>query len=142
MPIARPIPRWAMLVLPEIHMPTPTVYKQFDAMKLGRMEEIDNEPDWRSWTKLEAAALMPLLVNDLEPPAFAIEPALGALRSGIEHSIGQPVRMSGSGSSLFSLFDSEHSAQKAARDVSETHGVRAIAIELAPTWNDDLQNNL
>jgi len=127
-----------MLVLPKIHMPTPAVYKQFDAMRLGRMEEINNEPDLSGWTKLDSSALMPLLVNDLELPAFAIEPALGALRSGIEQSIGQPVRMSGSGSSLFSLFDSEHAAQKSARDVSEKHSVRALAVELAPTWNDDL----
>ncbi|HEX4796811.1 MAG TPA: 4-(cytidine 5'-diphospho)-2-C-methyl-D-erythritol kinase [Humisphaera sp.] len=137
-PIARPTPRWAMLILPAIEMPTPRVYKQFDAMNLGRIEEIDNQPDWNAWTRLGAARLMPLLVNDLEPPAFAIEPALGALRRDIEQSIGQPVRMSGSGSSLFSLFDSEAPAEKAARDISEAHRVRAIAIEMAPVWNDDL----
>ena len=137
-PIARPAPRWAMLVLPAIEMPTPRVYKQFDAMNLGRVEDIDNEPDWNAWSQLDARQLMPLLVNDLEAPAFAIEPVLGALRGDIEQSIGQPVRMSGSGSSLFSLFDSEAPARKAARDVSEAHGVRAIGVEMAPTWNDDL----
>jgi len=137
-PIAKPAPRWAMLVLPEIHMPTPAVYKQFDAMKLGRMEEIENDPEWKRWTQFDAAKLMPLLANDLERPAFTIEPRLGALRDGIEQSIGQAVRMSGSGSSLFSLFDSESGAHQSARNVSDKHGVRTLAVELAPIWNDDL----
>ena len=59
------------------------------------------------------------LVNDLEPPAFALRPDLARLRSRIERNLGQPVRMSGSGSTLFTLFDDHGSAADAAAAIIE-----------------------
>jgi len=128
-PIAPPKCRWAMLVLPRIHMPTAAVYRKFDEMKLGS-ELIEQQ--WDDWTKLSAQRLLPKLVNDLEPPAFSLEPKLGTLRAEIEQALGQPVRMSGSGSSLFTLFDAEEPASEAARTIAEKFGVVAHAVEVAP----------
>jgi len=136
-PIPAPAARWAVLVLPAIHMPTPAVYKRFDQMNLGDPATLRDEPDWKSWTQLPALDLLPLLVNDLEPPAFAISPDLAALRQSIEQSLGQPVRMSGSGSSLFTLYDHEPDAAAAADAVSTRFGHRAVAAELTPDCSDD-----
>jgi 4-diphosphocytidyl-2C-methyl-D-erythritol kinase len=139
--IVRPIPvpaaRWAMLVLPAIHMPTPAVYKRFDLMHLGDPATLRDEPDWELWTHLPANDLLPLLVNDLESPAFAISPDLAALRQAIEQSLGRPVRMSGSGSSLFTLYDRHSDATAAADAVSRAFRQRAIAAELTPNDSDD-----
>ncbi len=140
-PIARPAPRWALLVLPPIFMSTADVYRRFDAMGLGRESDVSHEPDWSQWTTLAARDLLPRLINDLEAPAFALRPDLDELRRSIERDLGRFVRMSGSGSSLFSLFDHEDEAAAAASLVRERSGVRSEHVELAPTLPDDLDHS-
>ncbi|HEY2589807.1 MAG TPA: 4-(cytidine 5'-diphospho)-2-C-methyl-D-erythritol kinase [Tepidisphaeraceae bacterium] len=137
-PIGKPAPRWVVLILPEVSMPTPDVYRTFDAMGLGREADLSDEPDWASWTKLSSLELLPRLVNDLERPAFAIAPQLGELRRRIERIAGRPVRMSGSGSSLFTLFDEEDAAKEASARIVRDAGKRAPAVELSPSLRDDL----
>ncbi|MGE5608548.1 MAG: 4-(cytidine 5'-diphospho)-2-C-methyl-D-erythritol kinase [Bacillota bacterium] len=136
-PISPPQPRFALLILPDLHMPTAAVYRCFDQMHLGTREAIEQEPDWQHWTQLSAATLLPLLVNDLEPAAFAIDPRLGRLRADVEQILGRIVRMSGSGSSLFSLFDTQPEAADAAQQVAQRLAVKALAVELAPPVADD-----
>jgi 4-diphosphocytidyl-2C-methyl-D-erythritol kinase len=46
--------------------------------------------------------------------------------------------MSGSGSSLFSLFDGETEAAEAASIVTQRLSVKSVAVEVAPTLTDDL----
>jgi 4-diphosphocytidyl-2C-methyl-D-erythritol kinase len=140
-PIPRPAARWALLVLPPIVMPTPDVYRKFDAMGLGVDRDVTEEPDWQQWATLGAADLLPRLVNDLEPPAFALRPDLDELRRSIEQKVGRPVRMSGSGSSLFTLFDTEEEARQARVLASSIEGSTRPTyevVELAPDIVDDL----
>jgi 4-diphosphocytidyl-2C-methyl-D-erythritol kinase len=126
------------LILPELHMPTAAVYRRFDEMHLGAGEAMQNEPNWPQWTQLPASTLLPRLVNDLEPAAFAIDPRLGRLRADVEQTLGRIVRMSGSGSSLFTLWDTQAEAAQAAQQVVQHLAVKALAVELAPTLADDL----
>jgi len=87
-------------------------------------------------------SLLPLLVNDLELPAFAIKPELGEMRGAMEQAAGRPVRMSGSGSSLFTLFDDADEARQTAQKLSEiSHGLsaRVQPLELAPAIQDELK---
>lgn len=139
----RPVPppavaRWAVLVLPAIAMPTPAVYRKFDELRLGDADRLAAEPDWSAWAKLPSNELLPLLVNDLEAPAFALRPELGELRARIESQLGRIVRMSGSGSSLFTLFDDEVAARRAADAIVHAHQIRAVAVEVAPSLRDDI----
>lgn len=138
MPIRPPKPKWAVLVLPALSMPTADVYRTFDQMRLGRDEDIDNEPDWTQWTQLSSVELLPQLVNDLEKPSFAISPALGDLRQSIERLLGRVVRMSGSGSSLFTLFDEQSEATNASIQIGQPLQVNAVAVEVCPAIEDDL----
>jgi len=131
-PIGVPASKWVTLVLPPIGMPTGDVYSRFDSMNLGNDQAIEQEPDWKHWLTLGSTALLPLFVNDLEVPAFSLRPDLADLRSSIEKTLSRPVRMSGSGSSLFTLFDEQLDATAAAQVVSDRHGVRTLAVELAP----------
>jgi 4-diphosphocytidyl-2C-methyl-D-erythritol kinase len=55
----------------------------------------------------------------------------------LEQALGRIVRMSGSGSTLFSLFDEERAATSAAQTVTRL-GTRAIAVELGVVPNDDV----
>lgn len=138
--VSPPQARFALLVLPGTHLATAEVYRRFDQMRLGDPAALDNEPAWRAWTRLSASELLSLLVNDLEPAAFALAPQLGALRAGLEQTLGRAVRMSGSGSSLFTLYDGEQEAADAARRASQRHAVPAVAVEVAPRFRDDLND--
>src|SRR5688572_23967906 len=102
-------------------MPTPQVYRKFDQMGLGRESNLTPEPPWDDWLKLNSQELLPLLVNDLEPAAFAIDPQLGRSRQDLEQLLERIVRMSGSGSSLFSLYDKRDEAEAAGRLVMQRH---------------------
>jgi len=137
-PIAKPTPQWAVVVLPRLSMPTADVYRRFDEMKLGRDQDIDNQPDWEAWACLGSEKLLPCLINDLEPPAFDIAPQLGHLRSRVEDFIGRPVRMSGSGSSLFTLFNTKEEAEAASKCIERNTNESAPAVELAPILKNDL----
>lgn len=138
-PVPPPVrAKWAVLVLPDVHMPTPDVYRRFDAMGLGFDDAMGRPPDWRRWASLPAEKFLPRLVNDLEQPAFDIQPELGTLRRAVEVALSRPVRMSGSGSSLFTLFDARGAAESAAAGVAARFGVTALAVEVAPALDDDL----
>jgi 4-diphosphocytidyl-2C-methyl-D-erythritol kinase len=139
--VAPPRPRWAVLVLPPVHMPTPDVYRRFDEMGLGRESDVAGEPDWAEWALLDASGLLPRLVNDLEPAAFSLRPDLGGLRQEMERALGRPVRMSGSGSSLFTLYDTPDEAREAARTLGGRRlsmQFRVEAVEIAPRIEDEV----
>ena len=131
--------RWAVLVLPKFPMPTPQVYRRFDEMKLGDERSITEEPDWAAWRKLPASELMSRLVNDLEPAAFSLRPELAELRAALETNLGRPFRMSGSGSSLFTLCDGFDEATSLARRARDEMNVDAVGVEIAPAlkWGVD-----
>ncbi|MDP9173713.1 MAG: 4-(cytidine 5'-diphospho)-2-C-methyl-D-erythritol kinase [Planctomycetota bacterium] len=137
MPIATPRPRFVVLVFPALSMPTPRVYRQFDEMKLGSVDAMERQPDWGKWTQLKADELLPLLVNDLEAPAFSLQPVLGELRKTVERELDRIVRMSGSGSTLFTLTDTQEEAEEAALRLSRL-SMNASAFLLArPTAQDE-----
>jgi 4-diphosphocytidyl-2-C-methyl-D-erythritol kinase len=126
-------------------MPTADVYRRFDEMGLGREADLTGEPDWREWADLDAAALLPRLRNDLAPAAFSIRADLGELRAGVERALGRVVRMSGSGSSLFTLYDTAEEAREAARvlgGLGSSMRCQVEAVEIAPRIEDDLAGYL
>ena len=139
-PISPPQSHFALLLLPQIHLPTPAVYRRFDQMNLGTDLAAEQEPNWGQWTRLPARNLLGRLVNDLEPAAFAICPELAKLQVEAEELLGRPVRMSGSGSSLFSLFDMKSEAEDGVRLMTQLLHRNAIAVEIAPILTDDLNN--
>jgi len=53
--------------------------------------------------------------NEMEPLAFGIRPDLGDLRRNLEALARRPVRMSGSGSTLFTLCAAEDEARRMAQ---------------------------
>jgi 4-diphosphocytidyl-2-C-methyl-D-erythritol kinase len=132
-PIAAPTPRFAVLILPPIHMATPAVYRRFDEMHLGQAESLENPPDWRQWTTLSALDLLPRLVNDLEAPAFSLSQPLAELHAKASLVANRIVRMSGSGSSLFTLFDEKDEAETSADQLRLKLGVDVRAVELCPS---------
>ena len=138
-PIEKPLPRWAVLVMPEIHMSTPAVYRRFDEMRPGQVDTLnDEEPELAKWARLPAEKLLPLLVNDLEAPAFSLSPELNEISRSVERLLNRIVRMSGSGSSLFSLYDDPAEAKEASGRVGSELKLAAQHVEIAPQLHDDL----
>jgi 4-diphosphocytidyl-2-C-methyl-D-erythritol kinase len=130
-----------VLILPGLSIPTPAVYRKFDEMGIGDRDSIQTQPDWLQWADLSAGPLLLRLVNDLEAPAFVLCPQLADIRNESEQQLGQIVRMSGSGSSLFTLYDNAADAESAASRMQERGGIRALVTELVPERiEDDLGN--
>lgn len=124
--------RWGLLIFPEEGLATAAVYRRFDELSLGRDEDLARPMDLHNWPKLESLQLLPLLVNDLEVPAFDLMPSLQKLRVAIEGLVQRPVRMSGSGSTLFTLYDDPEEAGAASGKMRLPASVRTAVVELAP----------
>ena len=132
-PTPPPRAAYVVLILPGIHMATPAVYRRFDEMRLGDATALRAATDWRQWATLGAAEILPRLINDLEAPAFSLSDALRSLHGRASDALGgRAVRMSGSGSSLFTLFDTADEAETSAARLRLSLGVRVEAVPLAP----------
>jgi 4-diphosphocytidyl-2-C-methyl-D-erythritol kinase len=92
----------AVLVNPLQPLATPDVYRQFDAMTLGANFSEQAAPDWPD---LEAAlAFIAATGNDLEAPARALLPEIGAISTNLRADPRvRYAALSGSGATVFAL---------------------------------------
>ena len=91
-----------LLLLPGLQSATPAVFRHFDTLP---PPPDDDAPDFATWSALPAIELLPRLRNDLQPAAFALHPALAEVHAAAERALGRRVLLTGSGSSLFTLYD-------------------------------------
>jgi 4-diphosphocytidyl-2-C-methyl-D-erythritol kinase len=131
-PLARPRPQWAVLMLPDFPIATAEAYRRLDALRGNDFAEKPEAEDLTLWPTLPAVDLLPRLANDLEAAAFDLQPALGKLRQAAEEIAGRPVRMSGSGSTLFTLFDTRDGAEAAGQEIQKRLSLKTIAVRIAP----------
>lgn len=108
----------AVLINPGVASPTGEVYRAYDA---GSPAAADRPAPPSAW---DVAAVVDWLArqrNDLEPPAMARARAIAAaLAAAAALPDVRLVRMSGSGATVFALFDSPANAAAAARRLSES----------------------
>jgi len=121
-------PLFAVLVIPPQGCPTRDVYQAFD-----RLPPSDVPPtDWAELASCDAAKLNKLLINDLALPAFEVAPWLKVLRDQAAAAVAQPVHMTGSGSTLFTLIDSavqtESLTQRLSRAIGEENSLIPIRL--------------
>ncbi len=106
----------ALLVNPGVPSPTGAVYRAFDAGVAGRADR-PASPSAR-----DAAAVIDWLSeqrNDLQAPAVALAPAIGEALATTEGLPGARLtRMSGSGATVFALFDTAAAAEAAGRSLA------------------------
>jgi 4-diphosphocytidyl-2-C-methyl-D-erythritol kinase len=104
-----PLP--ALLVNPGVPSSTGGVYRAFDAGTPGRADRPARPSDWR------ASAVIDWLAgqrNDLQAPAVTLAPAIGEALSATGALPGvRLTRMSGSGATVFALFDTTAGARAA-----------------------------
>jgi 4-diphosphocytidyl-2-C-methyl-D-erythritol kinase len=92
-----------LLVTPPIVMSTAAVFARFDELEEHPERVATQAPD------LELLADQSELLrdaNDLWPAAVSLAPELGALRDELERLSGRPWLLSGSGSTLFAIYES------------------------------------
>jgi 4-diphosphocytidyl-2-C-methyl-D-erythritol kinase len=131
--------KWALLILSPLPLSTVQVYRRFDELRLGEAG-FDAQPVWQEWADLSAGPLLSRLRNDLERPAFACSAPLGRLREALEATLGRVIRMTGSGSTLFTLYDRRDEAESAAGVVRARHSLDAVVAEIHPRVMDGLSS--
>lgn len=119
---------WAVLVFPGIHCATAAVYAAWD-----RIAEHAARPTLACVLhalQRSPAGAMDLLFNDLEAAAHVVSPELARFAARLRARSIAPFRMTGSGSTYFTLADDEPRAQRIAGDVSAALGVRTAVAAL------------
>jgi 4-diphosphocytidyl-2-C-methyl-D-erythritol kinase len=110
--------RFSDLALPQLHavlvnplkpLPTPEVYRRFDAMGLGAGFAEHEPPIWRTAEEAIAGAIA--LGNDLAAPARALMPEIVEIESRLRaDSCVRVAALSGSGATVFALLDTRNDA--------------------------------
>lgn len=98
---------WAAVVAPSFPLSTASVYRAWRPNVQDQPREVVVPAGART-----ASALLSRLSNDLEPAAFGLCPSLRSLHERLQVACGRTVRMTGSGSALFTLFDSQAEADE------------------------------
>lgn len=106
-----------ILVNPGVAVSTPMVFK-------ARTSPFSDSLSWPSDTGTAANALgaLALARNDLQAPATALSPEIGAVLAALEAEPGvRLARMSGSGATCFAVTDSDAAAQAVAQALQNKH---------------------
>lgn len=123
-PLSVPADLPVFLVKPRMGLSTPRVFKALDLSRLSKVE-----PEVLLKTFQEKGADHEAWVNDLEQPAFDVEPDLGRLKVFLEKDGGfgfRSVLMSGSGSTIYALGEPKGGAEafeKATRAGFDIEGI-------------------
>jgi len=88
----------------------------------------------RSETTDWAPALGDLLINDLEPAAIRLCPPIGRLMSRLRELGSVGVSMSGSGATVFGIFDSVEEAESAARELRSAPNSEGTWVRVTRTF--------
>ncbi len=113
---------WIVLILPGFPVSTAAVYQAWRP-STGERAPLPADEAGPAAVRWMAAAY-----NMLEEPAIGVCPALGRLMSRGRELVGRPVRISGSGSTLFTAFDSENEAREAAEALGRELQVRTTVV--------------
>jgi 4-diphosphocytidyl-2-C-methyl-D-erythritol kinase len=127
-PVALDGARWIVLVKPAFGVETRWAYQELaatrtevrplsaDHVKIDRAERL-------TWNELAGAA-----ENDFEGPVFAKHPVLDQIKRTLLDSGAQLALLSGSGATVFALFDMESAARRAAARVAEGSEVKVFVV--------------
>jgi 4-diphosphocytidyl-2-C-methyl-D-erythritol kinase len=113
---------WIVLLLPGLHVSTPAVYR---AWRPGGDEPRPVEPVPAG----DAAEWMKQTFNMLEAPAIEVCPELGELQGKATSLARRDVRISGSGSTLFTAFNTRPEAEDYSRSAGEVLKTRAEVVQ-------------
>ncbi|WP_041972129.1 4-(cytidine 5'-diphospho)-2-C-methyl-D-erythritol kinase [Geobacter sp. OR-1] len=121
-PIER-IPRpWIVLVNPNVHVSTAWAYKN---LQLTSGEDNNTMPNFFD----NIAELCAILGNDLESVTIARFPVIADIKEQLIRHGAEASLMSGSGPTVFGIFEAESAARKAAEQMAAENGWFATAVK-------------
>lgn len=106
---------YLLIVNPGIFISTEKVYEKLDQMRLSPESHPDTELLLEAIKNNDVYTFAPNMKNVLEKPAFELEPQLMQLKKRILATEPLGAMMSGSGSTIFAIYDSRDEAQRAYR---------------------------
>jgi 4-diphosphocytidyl-2-C-methyl-D-erythritol kinase len=122
----RGVPRvWLIILYPKFSVSTAWVYRNLPS-KLTKAIANTSMISWLG----SPANLSKLLVNDLETVTMGRYPRIGILKEELARQGAVGTLMSGSGSSVFGIFSSRRSAQRAWRRLRKDKGVQAFLVRV------------
>lgn len=120
---------WIVLARPAVDISTPTVYREWREADRAEIDELQSLVAAKGD---DGITLSKRLTNALEPAAFRAYPGLEAAHRRMTALADRPVRMTGSGSGLFALFDSGAEAESLAARIRSELSIRAWVLRLWP----------
>jgi 4-diphosphocytidyl-2-C-methyl-D-erythritol kinase len=111
-------PLHAVLANPGRPSPTGAVYRAYDACPEGAADRPSPPPAWTPDAVIDWLADRR---NDLQSPAVALEPAIATALAAMEGAGARLTRMSGSGATVFGLFENAQAAITAAAVLRRNH---------------------
>jgi 4-diphosphocytidyl-2-C-methyl-D-erythritol kinase len=121
-------PRPMLLVLPDVAISTAEAYRHWDE-RAGEGDAAAAGPpvrsasDLSSWERVGSAA-----VNEFEPVIYGLRPDLRLLRERLSETGPLMALLSGSGSALFAVYESERQRDEAAAELTDVmEGARAVS---------------
>lgn len=114
------LPYWIVVVYPRIHISTKWAYDSFSLNPQLRQHDLkalvsENVMHPRTWVNS--------LRNDFEPSVFRNHPTVMRVKELLIRGGADFALMSGSGSSVFGLFQDQHYAEDIARELSQLYDV-------------------
>lgn len=108
-----------LLVNPGVHVPTREIYGNLSS-ELTSAPAVNNMPFSleAAYARMHGAQWQ--LRNDLERPALALYPLIGQVKQRLEQLDATSVLMSGSGATVFAVFESEAARTQARQALSDT----------------------
>ena len=105
---------WIVLLIPDFGTSTAQVYQAWQNDSVSK-------PAWRcsGASQMTAMAWLACTYNMLEQPAGRVYPQLTSLMALLANRAGRPVRLSGSGSTLYTVFDDQEQAVAFSRQAAE-----------------------
>lgn len=122
---------WVLLVFPGVHVATADVYRAWragDAREVGAAEASLREIQDVSL----ADELHGMLSNQLEPAVFRVCPRVTEARDELQSLGVSPIRVTGSGSALYRLFDDPEAARDASDRIERHFPRMKTAVVAAP----------
>ena len=117
-----------LITTPNVDISTADAYQELDAQRLTKTASKSILQNCYE-EAMESGSKQTILVNDFESRIFEIEPKIRHLKLKLFDLGAKKVLMSGSGASVFSVFDNEEKRQSAFTELSETEGLSTFAVE-------------
>ncbi len=109
-PLADARPRWVILVMPAFGVSTPQAFRWWD-------EDVGHGVTPAPGAAAEPGRDLLAVFNDLEPPVSRRHPELAEIRERLLGAGASAAAMTGSGSTMFGLFETEAQAGRAADEI-------------------------